>query len=199
MVIVFTIRLKKKGKVKLLARMAHARRKFEKALGNDPKRAGYALERIQALYMIERQARENNLSWDERKALRQKQAVTILDEFEDWMKDPLTEVLPKSSLGKAIGYTMNLWPRLRAYTQDGRWEIDNLVENAIRPLAIGRKNFLFCGNHDAAENAAIMYSLIGCCKASDVDPQQWLTDVLSRIPEYNNNYRLDMADLLPHY
>jgi len=63
---------------------------------------------------------------------------------------------------------------------------------------LGRKNFLFCGNHDAAENAAIMYSLFGCCKASDVNPQEWLTDVLTRIPEYNNDYSRDLADLLPH-
>jgi transposase len=65
-------------------------------------------------------------------------------------------------------------------------------------VALGRKNYLFCGNHDAAENAAIMYSLLGCRKASDVNPQEWLTDVLTRIPEYNNNYSLDLADLLPH-
>ena len=82
---------------------------------------------------------------------------------------------------------------------DGRYLPDNnLVENAIRPLAIGRKNFLFCGNHDAAENAAIMYSLLGTCKACGVEPREWLTDVFTRIPEYNANYDLDLADLLPH-
>jgi hypothetical protein len=75
---------------------------------------------------------------------------------------------------------------------------NNLVENAIRPLALGRHNYMFCGNHDAAENAAIMYSLFGCCKASDVNPREWLTDVLTRIPTYNNDYSLDLDDLLPH-
>ena len=75
---------------------------------------------------------------------------------------------------------------------------NNLVENTIRPLALGRKNYMFCGNHDAAENAAIMYSLLGCCAASDVNPREWLTDVLTRIPYYNNDYSLDLADLLPH-
>jgi hypothetical protein len=63
---------------------------------------------------------------------------------------------------------------------------------------LGRKNYLFCGNHDAAENAAIMYSLLGCCKACDVNPREWLTEVLSKIPVYNNDYSLDLADLLPH-
>ena len=63
---------------------------------------------------------------------------------------------------------------------------------------LGRKNNLFCGNHDAAENAAVMYSLLGCCATTDVNPREWLTDVLKRIPYYNSNYRLDLADFLPH-
>jgi len=100
---------------------------------------------------------------------------------------------------KALSYTYNLFHRLSRYHLDGRYQLDNnLVENALRPLALGRKNFMFCGNHDAAENAAIMYSLLGSCKAIDVNPREWLTDVLTQIPEYNRNYDLDLADLLPH-
>ncbi len=76
--------------------------------------------------------------------------------------------------------------------------MDNLIENSIRGMAVGRKNYLFCGNHDSAENAAIMYSLIETCKAQDVDPREWMTDVLKRISRYNNDYNLDLADLLPH-
>ncbi|MBN1950614.1 MAG: transposase [Bacteroidales bacterium] len=82
---------------------------------------------------------------------------------------------------------------------DGRYQIDNrLVENAIRPLALGRKSYLCCGNHESAENAAIIYSLPGCCKACDVNPREWLIDVLSRILAYDNDYSLDLADFLPH-
>ena len=85
------------------------------------------------------------------------------------------------------------------YHLDGRYRIDNnLIENDIRPLAVGRKGYLFCGNHDAAENAAIMYSLFGCCKAVGVNPRDWLSDVLTRIPEYNRDYSRDLAELLPH-
>ena len=185
----------KKGKVKLLACMAHARRKFEQALGNDPKRAGYALEKIQALYMIERQARENNMSWDKRKDLRQTKAIPILYDLETWMKDTLIEVLPKSDIGKAIGYTMNLLPRLRAYTENGRWEIDNnLVENAIRPVALGRKNYMFAGSHEGAQRAAMMYSFFATCKINDVNPFEWLKDILTIIPDHKAN-RLE--ELLP--
>jgi hypothetical protein len=100
---------------------------------------------------------------------------------------------------KALSYTYNIFHRLSRYHLDGRYQIDNnLVENAIRPLALGRKNYMFCGNHDAAENAAIMYSLLGCCRAIDVNPREWLDDILTRIPEYNTNYNLDLADLFPH-
>ena len=96
-------------------------------------------------------------------------------------------------------YTYSLFHRLSRYHLDGRYQIDNnLIENTIRPLALGRKNYLFCGNHDAAENAAIMYSLLGCCMASEVNPREWLTDVLTRIPYYNTDYSKDLAELLPH-
>jgi len=100
---------------------------------------------------------------------------------------------------RAVSYTYNLFHRLSRYHLDGRYQIDNnLVENSIRPLAIGRKNYLFCGNHDAAENAAVIYSLIGSCNACGVDPQLWLQDVLTRLPYYNNDYNKDLAELLPH-
>ena len=100
---------------------------------------------------------------------------------------------------KAISYTYNLFERLSRYHLDGRYLPDNNgAENSIRPLAIGRKGYLFCGNHDAAENAAIMYSLLGCCKSCDVNPREWLTDVFKKIALYNSNYELDLADLLPH-
>ncbi|PXY01647.1 hypothetical protein DF185_09260 [Marinifilum breve] len=75
---------------------------------------------------------------------------------------------------------------------------NNLAENAIRPMAVGRKNYLFCGNHDAAENAAIIYSLLGCCKACGVNSREWLTAVLTRISAYNGDYSKDLADLLSH-
>jgi transposase len=109
------------------------------------------------------------------------------------------KVLPKGRMSKALSYTYSIFHRLSRYHLDGRYQIDNnLIENAIRPLTLGRKNYLFCGNHDAAENAAIMYSLLGCCKALDVNPREWLTDVLSKIPAYNKDYSMDLADLLPH-
>ena len=103
--------------------------------------------------------------------------------------------MPKSAIGKAIAYTLNLWPRLKQYTNDGRYEIDNnLIENAIRPLALGRKNYLFAGSHKAAQRAAMMYSFFATCKINDIEPLAWLTDVLNRIPEHKVN---KLSELLP--
>lgn len=185
----------KKPGIQLLACMAHARRKFIEAKENDSKRSEEALTLIQELYQIERQARENKLSHDERKALRQAEALPVLEKLESWLKSNIQQVLPKNSIGKAIAYTLGLWERLKRYTEEGKYEIDNnLVENSIRPVAIGRKNYLFAGSHEGAERAAMMYSLLGTCKKNNVEPFAWLTDVINRLPDYNHK-KID--DLLP--
>ena len=99
------------------------------------------------------------------------------------MNSVANHITPKSRMGKALVYTYTLLPRLGRYVLDGRYNIDNNgIENAIRPLALGRKNFLFAGNHDAAVRAAIVYSLFSSCKAANVDTRAWLEDVLRRIP-----------------
>jgi hypothetical protein len=82
---------------------------------------------------------------------------------------------------------------------DGRYRIDsNLIENSVRPVAVGRRNYLFCGNHDAAEDAAVIYSLMGCCKAADVDFKKWMNYFLSHVHEYDNDYTMDLEELLPN-
>jgi transposase len=194
----YTIYESKKG-VLLLGCWAHARRKFTEALKEDKAGAEYALEQIGMLYKIEDMASDQDMDFEQRAELRQRLAYPLMCAFEKWIVKYYPKVLPKGRMGRALSYTYSLFQRLSRYHLDGRYQIDNnLVENAIRPLALGRKNYMFCGNHDAAENAAIMYSLLGCCKACDVNPREWLTDVLSRIPEYNKDYSLDLADLLPH-
>jgi len=172
------------GNITLLACMAHARRKFKEAMDVDSKRANFVLTKMQSLYEIERMARERQVCAETTKRFRQIYATPILQELEQWLKTNLNQVVPKSAMGKAISYTYNLWPRLRRYIEDGRYEIDNnLIENAIRPLALGRKNYLFAGSHEAAQKAAMMYSFFASCKTNDVDPLQWLTDVFNRISD----------------
>ena len=178
---------------------AHARRKFEEALAEDKARASYALEQIGLLYQVERRADLEQLSYDERADLRSRLAYPIMVAFEKWMLNQYPKVLPKGRIGKAIRYTHNIYHKLTRYHLDGRLKIDNnLGENAIRPIALGRKNWLFCGNHDAAENAAIMYSMFGCCKASGVNFRDWLVYFLSNIHNYDNDYSKDLAELFPH-
>jgi len=185
----------KKDGIILHGCMAHARRKFENSKDNDPKRAEYVLDRMRKLYMIEREARENNLSFEQRKELRLEQSLPVLQELETWMKEQLPEVLPKSSIGQAIAYTLGLWNRLTRYIENGQVEIDNnLIENSIRPVALGRKNYLFAGSHEAAQHAAMIYSFLGTCKINNVEPCSWLKETLTRIPDHSIQ-KLD--ELLP--
>ena len=178
-----------------LACFAHARRKFEQALSNDRKRARWMLKRIRYLYLVERRARELALSYEDRHEFRQRHSTRQLKRIKEWLIKNKQEVLPKSSMGTAIDYTLNLWSRLIRYLEDGRLEIDNnRVENAIRPVAIGRKNYLFAGSHNGAKRAAILYSLLSTAQLQGHDPKAYLKDVLSRIADHQMN-RLD--ELLP--
>jgi len=184
-----------KKEVLLLGCWAHARRKFEEALKNDLPRASFALEQIQLLYRLERQAEEENLSKEQIEVLRKTKAYPLLQAFEKWLDKNYSQVLPKSLIGKAISYTYSIYPRLVRYVVDGRYKIDNNgVENGVRPLAVGRKNYLFCGNHEAAKRTAIIYSLLGTCKINNVNPTEWLTDVFNRISDCKVN---DLNQLLP--
>ena len=185
----------KPGEIKLLACMAHARRKFDQAQDSDRTRAEQALKLFQPLYETERNAKQGNLSHEDRKALRQEKSIKPLADLYDWLIENSLKALPKSVMGQAIAYTLNLWPRLIRYTENGLWEIDNnLAENSIRPIALGRKNYLFAGSHEGARRAAMMYSFLGTCKKNNVEPFTWLKDVLTMLPDWSIQ-RLD--ELLP--
>lgn len=173
--------------ITLLACMAHARRKFDEALKNDQTRAGHAMTLIQKLYDTERRTREQQLDYIQRKALRMVESKPVMDELYQWLtenKPPQT--LPKSAIGMAIEYTLNLWPRLLRYLDDGKYEIDNnLIENSIRPVALGRRNYLFAGSHEAAQRAALMYSFMATCKINNIEPSEWMTKMFTRIPDHS--------------
>ena len=184
-----------KHPIKLLACMAHARRYFEKALDNDKPRASYAMAQIQKLYAIERKIKERTVNPQTIKRYRELYAKPVLEKLHTWMQDQYAKVLPKSAIGKAFAYSLNLWDKLSGYIQDGNYCIDNnLIENAIRPLALGRKNYLFAGSHKAAQHAAMMYSFFATCKINNVNPYLWLHDVFKRLPEHKAN---KLEELLP--
>lgn len=167
---------------RLLGCWAHARRKFVEALEEDRKHASEALVYIGKLYDIEARMKEAGLSDGEKRDTRKKESYEIIQQFERWMKSVMYCFDKNSRMGKAVWYTYVLLPRLGRYVNDGKYHIDNNgVENAIRPLALGRKNYLFCGNHDAAVRAAIVYSLFSSCKSLGIDERTWLEDILVRI------------------
>jgi len=168
---------------------AHARREFERALDNDRERAEAALSYIQGLYAVERDARERNLSAHQRKELRLEESLPIINQMGQWIHGQMKKVLPKSQIGKAFSYSAARWEALSCYLYDGHLEIDNnLVENAIRPVALGRKNYLFAGSHKAAQRAAMIYSFFAICKKQEINSYQWLRHTLENIMDtkYNN-------------
>ena len=186
----------KKENITQLHCMAHARRMFNDALDNDKSVAEHAMQELQKLYAIERNCREQNLSFDAIKAVRQEQSVPVLNALGNWMKDEYVKEIPKSSIGKALGYSIERWEKLSRYTEDGMLNIDNNpVENSIRPVALGRKNYLFAGSHEAAKRSGMLYSLLGTCKMHGIEPYSWLKDVLHRIADHPIN---KISELLPH-
>lgn len=185
--------------ITLVGCMAHARRYFEKALMSDRDRAGHVMKLIQKLYATERKIRESEspMSEEEIVALRQTESKPVLDEIKSWLDDHLNIVTPTSPLGKAISYTYARWNKLCVYADHAHLNIDNnLVENAIRPTVLGRKNFMFAGNHEAAQRNAMYYSLLGSCKLNGINPYEWLTDVLPRVRDTKPS---QLYTLLPNH
>jgi len=159
---------------------AHSRRKFFEARTSDPERAHEALARIRALYAVE--VAVKGLDDEARLALRRERSAPVLDRLGTWMEEQARVVLPKSPLGGAIGYARSNWAALNRYTEAGFLEIDNNAsERAVKPVAIGRRNWLFAGSEDGGRTAAILFSLASTCKALKIDPFSYLRDVLDRV------------------
>lgn len=173
------------NKLTRLGCWAHARRKFIDAQRQQPKgktgKSDIVLGLIKKLYAIEKISKDQ--SFDERYAIRQQQAKPIIEKLKKWLEKALQNTPPKTTLGKALVYLKNQWPRLIAYTEDGRWPIDNnRAENAVRPFVIGRKNWLFSNSQAGARASANLYSLIETAKANDVEPYVYLKKVFTLLP-----------------
>jgi transposase len=173
----------------------HLRRKlFDIAKAGDAPIAAEALDRIAALYRLEKTIRGR--SAEERRATRQERSKPLILALHDWLQDQLSKVSAKSPIAEAIRYGLNHWDGLVRFLDDGRIELDtNIVERSMRPVALNRKNALFAGHDDGAENWAAIASLIETCKLHGVDPQAYLADVLMRLVNLWPNERLD--ELLP--
>jgi len=188
-------RFEKERGIILMGCMAHSRRYFFDSLKNDKERSEHALTLFGKLYALERKMENECLCNEEKLKLRQQEAVPILNELKEWMQREYPKVLPNNPTGKAMSYFLKRWEKLIVYTTDGSLKIDNNpVENAVRPVAIGRKNYLFAGSHEAAQRAAMVYSLFATCRYHQINPYDWLKDILQRMHLYTTS---NMEELLP--
>ena len=175
--------------------MAHARRKFfDLHASNKSQIAGQALSYISALYDVEREVK--NLTADERLHIRQARSKPLTDALYQWMELQRRQITDGSATAKAIDYSIKRWSALTRFLDDGQLPIDNnWAENQIRPIAIGRKNWLFAGSLRAGQRAAAIMSLIQSARLNGHDPYAYLKDVLQRLPTHKNHL---IAELLPH-
>ena len=174
---------------------SHIRRKFFEAEAGDPVFRQWVLRKIRYLFMLERVAWAR--SPEERLRIRQEKEIPIIDELIDKIKTKLLDgkILPKSKLKEALGYFCGLIPYLKNYTKDAFARLDNNVaERAIRPLSIGRKNWLFFGSPDGGEAGAILFSLVQTCRGLGINPREYLEDVMRRIMGHNSQ---KLHELLP--
>ena len=159
----------------------HCRRYFYEASQSRDDRTLEALAMIRVLYRIEKECK--NVSVELRRQRRQSEALPILDSFETWMKSVVMDSPPKSPMGKALTYAHNQWAALRRYTEDGRLSIDNgAAERVLRPVALGRKNWLFAGSDEGGVRAANLYSLLATCQRHKLNPLHYLNDLFRRLP-----------------
>jgi transposase len=180
---------RRKEHIRLAGCWAHCRRKLHEGRAQDPRRAAWLLRQIVYLYQIERSLRDGRSGPRLRAAVRAHQARPIYQR----LYRVLTRFkikrfyLPRSGMGLAVDYILNLWPLLGVYLDDGRIEIDqNLCENAIRPTALGKKNWLFVGAAGAGQRSAILYTIVECCRRRGLDPYAYLRHVLTQLPTATN-------------
>jgi transposase len=176
--------------------MVHARRCFFDPRLSDPERSHVALARIRALYAVEREAKGRKLTGTDLAAYRREHAGPILVAFADWLAEQRPRVLPKATIGEAFTYASNQWPTLGVYLTDGRLTIDNTpAEQAIRPLCVGRRNWLHLGGDGGLRPTAVLLSITASAKGHGVNHWVYLKHVLTELPARPAG--ADLTDLLP--
>ena len=175
--------------------MAHVRRKFSDCLSIDKDRASYALECIKSWFVLEAQAAADNLDHAARLAMRLESIKPSMDQFHEWLKEQVRKGLPKNPITQAISYAINQWPGFTPFLTDGRIELsNNLDENNMRPVAIGRKNYMFKGSPEAAKRGAMIYSVLATAKNHGLEPWSYLRDMLTYLPRATSS---QIRDFIP--
>lgn len=175
--------------------LVHARRKFDAAKDFDEERAGHVLKIIQEIYMLERQMKQDHLDHNKTHTTREQKTKPLLDQLHKYLLEQHRPDLTSNPFNRAVKYTLKRWNKLTEFIHDGRLHPDtNLLEGQIRPLALGRKNYLFVASHLGAEMAALFYSMFATCQLNNIRPREWLSDVLLRINEHKVT---QLSELLP--
>ena len=174
--------------------LAHIRRYFMRALDSDRQRANYALDNFFGpLYKLEAQCKVADMDYDEIRQLRQEKAIPILHSLRLWLDQQLLLTIPGTPIHQAIKYALSNFEGIMVYTTEGFLQIDNnILEAQIRPIALGRHNFLFAGSHNGAEHAAIIYSLLATCRLQSINPIHYLDDVLRRIKDQSRHKYIEL-------
>ena len=182
--------------------MVHTRRNFFEIKDKEPENCGFVLQKMAELMQLNNTHVKTTLHLHNGSAIRQEKAIGILEELKVWMLykkyNDSKMNYPSNPFITAMDYALSRWDKLCEYTKDGRLEIDNnLVENAIRPVALGRKNYLFFGSHIAAQRAAMIYSFFAMCHYHKINPHEWLKDTLVKVAD--PKYRKQLHALIPGY
>ena len=187
------------ARVWLVHCMVHIRRQFERALDENRRPAEWFLSKIRDLYRIEHECDREGLDFEARKAVRLQKSAPLMQEMKKWMENEGLYYSERTLIGKAVTYAYNRWPNMRRILEDGRLRLDNnLGENEIRPVTLGRKNYLFCGNHESAGDMCVILSLLNTARNHDVNPRIYLNDIIARMPYMEKASSEELSELLPH-
>lgn len=186
--------------VTLVFCMVHMRRDFRDAAKENRKAADHAMAEIQKLYRVEKECDDAGIGYDDRRAAyRREHSRPIMDAMKKWMEEECIGFSPKTLIGQAVTYAYTRWDAMYACLEDGRLRLDNnLSENEVRPITLGRKNWMFCGNHEAVRNMCVVASLLATCRNHNVNPRDYLNDVISAMPYMGGASHEDLVALLPH-
>ena len=187
------------ARVSLVHCMVHIRRQFERALDENREAAEWFLSRIRRLYRIEHECDREGLDIEARKTVRLQKTAPLMEEMRQWMENVGLHYSERTLIGKAVTYAYNRWPNMKRILEDGRLKLDNnLGENEIRPVTLGRKNYLFCGNHESAGDMCVILSLLNTARNHDVNPRLYLGDIIARMPYMEKASPEELLELLPH-
>lgn len=195
----YTSAFKPDAAVRLVFCMVHIRRHWLEAKDENRKAARWFLDKISELYHIEHECDRLGMDFNARKAERQAKSRPVMDEMKKWLESEGMRYSPNSLTGKAVTYTYTRWDNMMSILDDGRLMLDNnLAENEIRPITLGRKNYMFCGNHESAENMCVIQSLLATCRNHNVNPRLYLNSVIASMPYFDRATHEDLVQLLPH-